>query len=229
MAEARSASAAESWGSGTGGVSMRVSGCSVAAALRAAASLPDGPAPPPAPQRRAHGLHARDRRGWLSRCDTGLWPAAMALTQAALGAELRRDPRSVPLGDVLVFSRCAASALRHPQVRWRRRILSESRARAAARAWKCHYFLPCGLLLALAALAWISRRPIWRARPVGIARAAELVNNSSPVAHPVRAKIRGTPSRSATPRQVQQVGMRACTVRTWGAEVIAQRESHPTR
>jgi potassium-dependent mechanosensitive channel len=188
-------------------------------------------------ERRAHGLlRALAIGAWvmLALQYFGLWPAAVALTQAALGAELQRGALSVSLGDVLVFAVTVAAAFLVSAIL--RFVLDEEvyprlnlgRGLPNALSALLHYFLLlAGFLLALAALGVDLTKVTILAGAFGVGIGFGLqnvVNNfvsGSLILFERKINVGDAIQIGDVSGRVQQMGMRACTVRTWeGAEVI---------
>jgi potassium efflux system protein len=191
---------------------------------------------------RAHGLLRSLAIGaWviLGLQYFGLWPAAKALAQAALGAELRRGSLSVSLGDVLVFGVTVAGAFVVSALL--RFVLNEEvfprlhlgRGLPHALSSLLHYFLlMAGFPLALAALGVDLTKITILAGAFGVGIGFGLqnvVNNfvsGAIVLFERKINVGDAVQIGEVAGQVQQVGMRACTVRTWeGAEVIVPNAS----
>jgi potassium efflux system protein len=193
-------------------------------------------------ERRAHSLlRGLAIAGWviLSLQYFGLWPAAAALTQAALGAEVRRGTLSVSLGDVMVFAVTVAAAFLvsaivrftleeevYPRLRLGRGLPN-------ALSSLLHYtLLLAGFLLALAALGVDLTKITILAGAFGVGIGFGLqnvVNNfvsGAIVLFERKINVGDAVQIGDVAGQVQQMGMRACTVRTWeGAEVIVPNAS----
>jgi potassium-dependent mechanosensitive channel len=193
-------------------------------------------------ERRAHSLlRGLAIAGWviLSLQYFGLWPAAVALTQSALGAEMRRGTLSVSLGDVMVFAVTVAAAFLvsaivrftleeevYPRLRLGRGLPN-------ALSSLLHYtLLLAGFLLALAALGVDLTKITILAGAFGVGIGFGLqnvVNNfvsGAIVLFERKINVGDAVQIGDVAGQVQQMGMRACTVRTWeGAEVIVPNAS----
>src|SRR5947207_3066571 len=169
----------------------------------------------------------------------GLWGAAVELTEAALGAHLRRGSLSISLGDVLEFAVTAGAAiLLSGLVRF---VLEEDvyprlqlgRGLAQALSSLLHYGLVLvGFLLALAALGVdLTKITILAgAFGVGIGFGLQTVVNNFVsgllIVFERRIKVGDAVQIADVAGRVEQLGMRACTVRTWeGAEVIVPNAS----
>ena len=164
----------------------------------------------------------------------GLWSTAVNATQSALSATLKRGSVSVSLGDVLVFALTVGAAFGLSALI--RFVLSEEvyprrslgRGLPDAISGVLHYaLLLLGFLLALAALgADLTKITILAgALGVGIGFGLQnVVNNfvsGAIVLFERKINVGDAIQIGDVTGQVQQVGMRACTVRTGeGAEVI---------
>src|SRR5436189_270026 len=193
-------------------------------------------------ERRAHGLlRGLTIAGWavFALKYFGLWGAAVELTEAALGAHLRRGSLSISLGDVLEFAVTAGAAiLLSGLVRF---VLEEDvyprlqpgRGLAQALSSLLHYGLVLvGFLLALAALGVdLTKITILAgAFGVGIGFGLQTVVNNFVsgllIVFERRIKVGDAVQIADVAGRVEQLGMRACTVRTWeGAEVIVPNAS----
>jgi potassium-dependent mechanosensitive channel len=193
-------------------------------------------------ERRAHGLlHGLAIAGWavFALRYFGLWGAAVELTEAALGAHLQRGSLSISLGDVLVFAVTAGAALLFSS--FLRFALEEDvyprlqlgRGMAQALSSLLHYGLVLvGFLMALAALGVdLTKITILAgAFGVGIGFGLQTVVNNLVsgllILFERRIDVGDAVQIGEVAGQVQQLGMRACTVRTWeGAEVIVPNAS----
>jgi small-conductance mechanosensitive channel len=169
----------------------------------------------------------------------GLWPAAVSLTQTALAADLRWGSFSVSLGDVLVFALTVTAAfLLSGIVRF---VLEEDvyprldlgRGLPYALSSLLHYFLVgAGFLLALTVLGVDLTKVTILAGALGVGIGfglQNLVNNfvsGSLLLFERKINVGDAIQIGDVSGQVQQMGMRACTVRTWeGAEVIVPNAS----
>src|SRR5437867_5766928 len=193
-------------------------------------------------ERRAHGLlRGLAIAGWavFALKYFGLWGAAVELTEAALGAHLRRGSLSISLGDVLEFAVTAGAAVLlsglvpfvleedvYPR-------LQLGRGLAQALSSLLHYGLVLvGFLLALAALGVdLTKITILAgAFGVGIGFGLQTVVNNFVsgllIVFERRIKVGDAVQIADVAGRVEQLGMRACTVRTWeGAEVIVPNAS----
>lgn len=193
-------------------------------------------------ERRAHGLLR-----WLAIAVgvvfalrvSGLWPAVVSLTQAALSAELRRGSFSVSLGDVLVFAVTVTVAfLLSSLIRF---VLAEDvypnlqlgRGLPHALSSLLHYaLLTAGFLVALSVIGVDLTKITILAGAVGVGIGFGLqsvVNNFVSgvlLLFERRINVGDAVQVGDIAGRVQQMGMRACTVRTWeGAEVIVPNAS----
>jgi len=193
-------------------------------------------------ERRAHGLlRWLAIGGWVifTLRYFGLWNQAVPLAGAALTAELRRGTLSISLGDALVFAATVASAFIlsslirfvlaedvYPHLRWGRGL-------PELLSGILHYaLLLTGLLLALAALGVDLTKITILAGALGVGIGfglQNIVNNfvsGSIVMFERRINVGDAVQIGDVAGRVQQMGMRACTVRTWeGAEVIVPNAS----
>jgi potassium-dependent mechanosensitive channel len=196
----------------------------------------------PLVERRAHGLlRFFAVAAWvvLALRYFGLWNAARDTAQAALVAELERGSLSISVGDVLVFVLTVATAF------WLsglvRFVLEEDvfprlrigRGLPSALSSLLHYaILVVGFLLALAALGVDLTKVTILAGAFGVGLGFGLqgvVNNFVSgliLLVERRIDVGDAVQIGDVGGQVQQMGMRACTVRTWeGAEVIVPNAS----
>jgi small-conductance mechanosensitive channel len=169
----------------------------------------------------------------------GFWNTALDLTQAALGAEFKRGSISVSLSDVLVFVvtvagtfvvsgliRFALDEELFPRLR-------VGRALPSAISTLLHYaILMVGFLLALAALGVDLTKVTILAGAFGVGIGFGLqgiVNNFVSgliLLVERRIDVGDAVQIGDVAGQVKQMGMRACTVRTWeGADVIVPNAS----
>jgi potassium-dependent mechanosensitive channel len=164
----------------------------------------------------------------------GLWNVAVDVVEAALGAELRRGSLSVSLGDVLVFGVTVAVAfVVSGLVRF---VLAEDvyprvsvgRGLPSVLSTLLHYaILLFGFLLALAAVGVDLTKVTILAGAFGVGIGFGLqaiVNNFVSgliLLVERRIDVGDAVQVGDLGGEVQHMGMRACTVRTWdGAEVI---------
>jgi small-conductance mechanosensitive channel len=193
-------------------------------------------------ERRAHGLlRGLAFAGWavFALRYFGLWRAAVELTEAALAAQLQRGSLSISLGDVLVFALTAGAAfllsslLRFALEEDVYPRLQMGRGLAHALSSLLHYgFLLAGFLLALAALGVDLTKVTILAGAFGVGIGFGLqtiVNNFVSgliLLFERRIDVGDAVQIGDVAGEVQQLGMRACTVRTWeGAEVIVPNAS----
>jgi small-conductance mechanosensitive channel len=193
-------------------------------------------------ERRAHGVfRALAIAGWavFALRYFGLWWTAVEVTRTVLGAELRRGALSISLGDVLVFVITAGAAfLLSGVIRF---VLEEDvyprlqlgRGLGRALSSVVHYgLLLVGFLLALAALGVDLTKVTILAGAFGVGIGFGLqtvVNNFVSgliVLFERRIGVGDAVQIGDVAGEVQHMGMRACTVRTWeGAEVIVPNAS----
>jgi small-conductance mechanosensitive channel len=188
-------------------------------------------------ERRGHGLlRWLAIVGWviLALRYYGLWSWAVALAQAALEAELQRGSLHISLGDILLFALTVwASFLLSRLIRF---VLEEDvyprlhlgRGLPLALSSLLHYaLLLAGFLLALAALDVDLTKITILASAIGVGIGFGLqsvVNNFVSgliVLFERRIDVGDAVQIGDVAGSMQQMGIRACTVRTWeGAEVI---------
>ena len=179
--------------------------------------------------------------GWaiLALRHFGLWHSAVALTGAALAAELRRGSLNVSLGSVLVFAATVAATFVLSRIV--RFVLEEEvyprrapeRALPYAVSTLVHYaLLLTGFLIGVVALGVdLTKITILAgALGVGIGFGLQgLVNNfvsGLVLLSEGRINVGDAVQIGDVGGRVQQLGIRACTVRTWeGAEVIVPNAS----
>ena len=193
-------------------------------------------------ERRAHGLLRGMAIGaWvvLALRYFGLWNGALALTTAALGATLKRGSLSVSVADVLVFALTVGIAfivsrlLRFFLAEEVYPRLSLGRGLPEALSGVLHYaLLLTGFMLALAALGVDLTKITILAGALGVGIGFGLqnvVNNfvsGAIVLFERKINVGDAVQMSGVEGRVQQMGMRACTVRTWeGAEIIVPNAS----
>ncbi|PYN92150.1 MAG: hypothetical protein DMD89_28650 [Candidatus Rokuibacteriota bacterium] len=169
----------------------------------------------------------------------GLWPATVELIDAAMDAHLQRGTLSISLGDVLVFAITVAGSfilsglLRFALDEDVYPRLTLGRGLTGAVSSLLHYaLLLAGLLLALAALGVdLTKLTILAgAFGVGIGFGLQTVVNNFVsgllILFERRIDVGDAIQVGDVAGQVQQLGMRACTVRTGeGAEVIVPNAS----
>jgi small-conductance mechanosensitive channel len=193
-------------------------------------------------ERRAHGvLRALAIAGWavFAMQYFDLWWAAVALGEAVLGARLERGSISVSLADVLAFAITAAAALFLSRFLrftleedvYPRLQLGRGVAHALSRLLQ-YAFLLVGFLLALAVLGVDLTKVTILAGAFGVGIAFGLqtiVNNFVSgllLLFERRIDVGDAVQIGDVAGQVQQLGARATTVRTWeGAEVIVPNAS----
>jgi small-conductance mechanosensitive channel len=169
----------------------------------------------------------------------GLWTAAVSLTQTVLAAELRWGAFSISLGDVLAFALTVTVAfLLSSLVRF---VLAEDvyphlqlgRGLPNALSSLLHYcLLTAGFLLALTVLGVDLTKITILAGALGVGIGFGLqsvVNNfvsGALLLFERKINVGDAVQIGDVAGRVQQMGMRACTVRTWeGAEVIVPNAS----
>ena len=188
-------------------------------------------------EQRAHGVLRWVAIGaWvvLSLQYFGLWTVTVATVRSVLGAELHLGSVAISLGEILVFALTVAGAFVVSAIL--RFVLDEDvyprlnlgRGLPYALSSLLHYFLLlAGFLLALAALGVDLTKITILAGALGVGIGfglQNLVNNfvsGSLILFERKIQVGDAVQIGDTAGQVQQLGMRACTVRTWeGAEVI---------
>jgi len=193
-------------------------------------------------ERRAHGLLRWLAIGaWaiFALRYFGLWSRAVTVGGGALAAELHRGSLSISLGDVLVFAATVGAAFTLSA--FIRFVLAEDvyprlhlgRGVPDALSGVLHYTLPlAGFLLALAALGVDLTKITILAGALGVGIGFGLqnvVNNfvsGSIIMFERKINVGDAVQIGDVAGRVQQMGMRACTVRTWeGAEVIVPNAS----
>ncbi len=193
-------------------------------------------------ERRIHGLlRCIAVAGWVffALSYFSLWNGAVTAAKAILGAKLERGSVSLSLGDVLVFAVTVAAAfVLSALIRF---FLSEEvfprvrlgRGLPEALSGVLHYALILmGFLLAVAALGIDLTKITIVAGALGVGIGFGLqnvVNNlvsGSIVLFERKINVGDAVQIGDVTGEVQQMGMRACTVRTWeGAEVIVPNAS----
>ena len=169
----------------------------------------------------------------------GLWNEAVTVTGAVLAATVRRGSLSISLADVLVFALTVGAAVVLSRIL--RFCLSEEvyprlrlgRGLPEALSGVMHYtLLLAGFMLALAALGVDLTKITILAGALGVGIGfglQNIVNNfvsGAIVLFERKINVGDAVRISDVEGQVQQMGMRACTVRTWeGAEVIVPNAS----
>ena len=191
----------------------------------------------PVVERRAHGiLRGLAIAGWIifSLRYFGLWSSAVVLGQALLGAQFQRGFLSISVGDALLFALTVwAAFLLSSLIRF---ILEEDvyprvnlgRGLRQVFSTLLHYaLLLVGFLLALAALGVDLTKVTILASALGVGVGFGLqnvVNNfvsGFVLLFERRIDVGDAVQIGEVAGRMQQMGIRACTVRTWeGAEVI---------
>jgi small-conductance mechanosensitive channel len=168
-----------------------------------------------------------------------VWPEAVAAAEAVLGASLTRGSLSISVGDLLVFALTVGAAFVLSRII--RFVLAEEvyprvrlgRGLPDALSGALHYgLLLTGFLLALAALGVDLTKITILAGALGVGIGfglQNIVNNlvsGSIILVERKINVGDAVQIGEVSGRVQQMGMRACTVRTWeGAEVIVPNAS----
>jgi small-conductance mechanosensitive channel len=193
-------------------------------------------------ERRAHGLlraFAIGAWAFFALRYFGLWTGAVTMTAAALAATLKRGTLSISLGDVLAFAITVGAAfilsallrfLLAEEVYPRLRL---GRGLPEVLSGVLHYgLLLASFLLGLAALGVDLTKITILAGAFGVGIGfglQNIVNNvvsGSIVLFERKINVGDAVQIRDVAGRVQQLGMRACTVRTWeGAEVIVPNAS----